>query len=72
MPFWMDWMRSETCAPVIYTQDGKLTWLEARRVIRQAEVDMKRLSYEAWILNQACDTMAALSAAIDFHRLKVA
>lgn len=31
---------------------------------------MKRLSYEAWVVNQALDSFAALSAAIDVAKLK--
>lgn len=51
-------------------KDGKLTKAEARATLKQAEIDMKRLSYEAWVLNQAVDSFAALSAAIDWPKLK--
>lgn len=50
--------------------DGVMTKAEAKEILRQAQVDKKRLEYESWCLNQALDSFAALGAAIDLHRLR--
>jgi hypothetical protein len=50
--------------------DGKITKAEAKEAMRKAQIDRKRLEYEAAVLNQAVDSFAALGAAIDFANLK--
>lgn len=51
-------------------EDGVMTKAEAKEILRQAQVDKKKLEYESWCLNQALDSLSALSAAIDTNRLK--
>jgi len=53
-------------------EDGYLSRMEAMEIIRRAQIDKKRLEYEAWCLNQALDSVAALGAAIDLTRLREA
>ena len=39
------------------TQDGTISKAEAKEIVHQAGVDMKRLKYEAWILEQNLDSV---------------
>lgn len=51
-------------------EDGALTNKEVKEALHQAQIDKKRLEYEAWILNQAFDSFAAFSAAVDLPKLR--
>lgn len=50
--------------------DGVLDAEEQRETIRKARVDVNRLTREAWVLNQAVDSFAAITAALDFPKLR--
>lgn len=45
------------CFGVSFLQNGDITDEEAAEVIKQAQVDVARLNKEAWVLNQAVDSV---------------
>jgi hypothetical protein len=43
----------------LFPQNGDITDEEAAEVIKQAQVDVARLNKEAWVLNQAVDSVGS-------------